>query len=144
MRVNQDELGSKEKCMLKAEEFVKAGKSVVIDNTNCNKFVREFWITAAKNWNVSIRAVMIEVDLALCKHLNQFRLLNTAPTLLEPKRKSLALDWRLVLSPQFKEYAQSDLLKEGFTGGVRSIEFSPTPFADARADQLFRQYLVAG
>lgn len=142
-RVNQDELGTIEKCKLRVEELIKEEKSVVIDNTNCKKGAREFWISVAKEMDVSIRAVLIEVDADLCKHLNQFRLLNAHATLVERNRKSLALDWNFVLGPQFKEYLQADLLTEGFTGGVASIQFTAVSFGDPQSDRLLRQFLVA-
>ncbi len=37
VRVNNDELKTKEKCMKACEENLAQGKSVVIDNTNANR-----------------------------------------------------------------------------------------------------------
>eukprot|EP00606_Chrysophyceae_sp_TOSAG23-5_P001081 GSChrysophyteH2.ASY1.ANO1.1458.1 assembled CDS len=72
--VNQDTLGSVEKCLHKAEEtIVGQNKSVLVDNTNTTRNTRGKWIHLAKRINVNIRCIEFVFDPEVCKLLNVFR-----------------------------------------------------------------------
>jgi bifunctional polynucleotide phosphatase/kinase len=51
-RVNRDTLKTKEKCVKVAEEEIKKGKSVVIDNTNPSQADRKLYLDIAKKHGI--------------------------------------------------------------------------------------------
>lgn len=67
-RVNQDILKSKPKCFAAAKEWLGAGKSVAIDNTNADSTTRKAWITLANEQKVPIRCVYFTSHEELCMH----------------------------------------------------------------------------
>lgn len=67
VRVNQDDLGSKKKCIKVAETALREGKSVVIDRCNFDPSQRKTWIDMAKHLKVkSIKVVDLIVDPEVC------------------------------------------------------------------------------
>lgn len=57
VRISQDELGSKQKCLEKFIELLNAGKDIIIDRTNINKKQRADFITIAQNYNYNIHCL---------------------------------------------------------------------------------------
>jgi len=55
VRVNQDTLKTKQKCFKYAEEMLKEGKSVVVDNTNAYVALRAEWRNLAQRLSVPVR-----------------------------------------------------------------------------------------
>ena len=52
VRVNQDELGSRDACVAKAKEAIEAGKDVLIDRTNISIRQRRTWVNLAKYYDI--------------------------------------------------------------------------------------------
>ncbi|KAE8453109.1 hypothetical protein EG329_012296 [Mollisiaceae sp. DMI_Dod_QoI] len=75
-RINQDILKSREKCIRVADDYLKEGKSVVIDNTNADPEVRSKWVQLAAKHNVPIRCVLFTAGSEICEHNDAVRALN--------------------------------------------------------------------
>jgi bifunctional polynucleotide phosphatase/kinase len=71
--INQDTLKTKAKCHKMVKEFIKEGKSIVIDNTNPNIETREFYINIAKENNYFLTAIHMKTSYELSMHNNYFR-----------------------------------------------------------------------
>lgn len=48
VRINQDELGSRDACVFEAKKAIEAGKDVIIDRTNISIHQRRTWVNLAK------------------------------------------------------------------------------------------------
>ena len=72
-QVSQDLLRSKEKCLSLTDQLLKAGKSVVIDNTNPDTTSRSGYIQIAKKSSVPVRVFWLQTDREHCRHNNMFR-----------------------------------------------------------------------
>jgi predicted kinase len=67
-RVNQDDLGSRNKCKGIMVEAIKAGKKVIIDRVNFDRQQRQSWIDLAHKLGVvNVRCVWLKVDKDTCK-----------------------------------------------------------------------------
>lgn len=64
VRVNQDLLKTRAKCLAVAKEALQQGKSVVVDNTNPTKDVRALWTQLARDQGTQ-RVVSVHFDLTL-------------------------------------------------------------------------------
>jgi len=53
--INQDTLGSRDKCVKAARLSLAGGRSVVVDNTNRDKKTRKIWLDLAKEMGVPVR-----------------------------------------------------------------------------------------
>uniref|UniRef100_A0ABM0MWD8 Bifunctional polynucleotide phosphatase/kinase-like n=1 Tax=Saccoglossus kowalevskii TaxID=10224 RepID=A0ABM0MWD8_SACKO len=71
--VNRDTLGTQSKCKKSCDESLKNGKSVIIDNTNPAKHVRQEYINIAKKHGVPIRCFWFQTSLPLAHHMNLYR-----------------------------------------------------------------------
>ncbi|WWC92336.1 polynucleotide kinase 3'-phosphatase [Kwoniella dendrophila CBS 6074] len=71
--INQDLLGTRDKCLRIAETFLGEGTKVVIDNTNRNKETRAYWIRLAMRMKIPIRLFHFLCPLELAKHNNVYR-----------------------------------------------------------------------
>lgn len=70
---NRDTLKTWQKCVALAEKSVKAGLSVVIDNTNPDKLSRSRYTSIAKEHNIPVRAFWMATSLEHAKHNNTVR-----------------------------------------------------------------------
>lgn len=67
VRINQDELGSRNACKKEAAEALAANKSIVVDRCNFNSGQRQTWIELAKIYQVSrVVAVHLDVPAEVC------------------------------------------------------------------------------
>ncbi len=74
VHINQDECKSKAKCIALTKEALKKNKSVVIDNTNPNIETRNTYTSLAIDSGYKhIRAIVMNTDDAIAKHLNNVR-----------------------------------------------------------------------
>ena len=73
VRVNNDTLKTKEKCMKVCREALDSGKSAVIDNTNPDKDTRSRYTKIAKEKNVPIRCFYFDYEKQICMHNNKQR-----------------------------------------------------------------------
>ncbi|KAK9581022.1 DNA kinase/phosphatase Pnk1 [Aspergillus fumigatus] len=132
-RVNQDNLKTRQKCIKVAKEFLTAGASVVVDNTNADPNTRAEWVRVAKESNVPIRCVYFTSSPELCKHNNAVRAANRS---LNPESRArlpgIAFDDFL---KRFKE----PTMEEGFSDIVR-VDFRFQ--GDDEAKRIWTQYWV--
>lgn len=77
VRVNQDTLKTKDKCLKACKEALQAGKSVIVDNQNKARADRAPYLALAKAEGATALAVYFDVPKELCFHLNTYRMLNT-------------------------------------------------------------------
>lgn len=74
VHINQDTCRIKTKCLSLTETALKKKKSIVIDNTNSNVLSRMDYTSLAKNHGYKhIRAIVMNTDIAIAKHLNNVR-----------------------------------------------------------------------
>lgn len=71
--INRDTLKTPAKCLKVAKEALKAGKSVVIDNTSPKIADRKPYIDAAKAAGANVRCIYFDIPQALAGHLNFYR-----------------------------------------------------------------------
>lgn len=116
-RVNQDILKSREKCFKVAQEHLKDGKSVGIDNTNPDTDVRATWIDIARNAKVPIRCVWFKTPLLLCEHNDAVRSLNAS---FNPETRT---GLPKIAFTGFKSRYKPPQLKEGFQD-ITEVDFT--------------------
>ncbi|KAF2863936.1 PNK3P-domain-containing protein [Piedraia hortae CBS 480.64] len=75
-RANQDALKSRDRCMRAAEDFVRQGKSVVVDNTNADVETRRKWVEWARAQSVPVRLIHFTAPTRLCEHNDTVRALS--------------------------------------------------------------------
>lgn len=73
VHVNQDTFKTKQKCLQVTAEKLAEGKSVVVDNTNPTKDVRQEYIAIAKKSSIPVRCFWFQTPLDLANHLNMYR-----------------------------------------------------------------------
>mmetsp|Transcript_26977 Transcript_26977/g.38013 ORF Transcript_26977/g.38013 Transcript_26977/m.38013 type:complete len:454 (+) Transcript_26977:52-1413(+) len=73
IHVNQDTFKSKQKCLEVTTKSLAEGKSVIVDNTNPTKDVRQEYIAIAKKSNIPVRCFWYQTPLDLANHLNMYR-----------------------------------------------------------------------
>lgn len=74
IRINQDTLKTKAKCLKTTENALqKSSQSIIIDNTNPSKEVRKEYINLAKKYNYKVRIIIKETTKDLSDHLNIVR-----------------------------------------------------------------------
>jgi bifunctional polynucleotide phosphatase/kinase len=71
--INQDTLKTFKKCIVKTTESIENNKSMVIDNTNPSKKVRQEYITLGKKSGYLIHCIYFDVSMDNCKHNNIYR-----------------------------------------------------------------------
>lgn len=81
VRVNQDTLGTKAKCIKLAKETIAKGKCLIIDNTNSDIETRKVYVEMARAAKYHIRFIDIKVDKEMAEHLDEMRveLTNSKP-----------------------------------------------------------------
>ena len=84
-RVNQDILKSRQNCIKAANDFLKEGKSVAIDNTNADPETRAHWLELGKTYRVPVRCVVLSADMNLAQHNDAVRALNE---LMNPEKRT--------------------------------------------------------
>ncbi|GFZ48059.1 hypothetical protein JCM24511_05807 [Saitozyma sp. JCM 24511] len=114
--VNQDLLGSRDKCLRAAEVLLRDNKSVVVDNTNRNRSTRSYWINLAHKLDIPIRVFHFLCPIELAKHNNMYRACY-APTH-EPRRTLLPM----MAFASFAADFEQPTLDEGFDE-LRSVNF---------------------
>ncbi|KZF25768.1 putative DNA 3'-phosphatase Tpp1 [Xylona heveae TC161] len=109
VRVNQDILKTREKCLQRAAQLLGEKQSVVIDNTNADVETRAHWIKLAKAKNVPIRCVYFTASARLCEHNDIVRSLNGE--LMNPEKRTLLPK---VAFTGFTSRFREPTLEEGF------------------------------
>ena len=72
-RINQDSLGSKQKCLKLFNYYVKNKDDIVIDNTNTIKKIRQEYINIAKQENYYIICMNFTNNMKYCMEQNDLR-----------------------------------------------------------------------
>ncbi|GFG02790.1 conserved hypothetical protein [Aspergillus lentulus] len=132
-RVNQDILKTRQKCIKVAKEFLAAGSSVVVDNTNADPNTRAEWVRISKEFNVPIRCVHFTAPPELCKHNNAVRAANRA---LNPESRAPLPG---IAFGDFLKRFKEPTLEEGFSDIVR-VDFRFQGGEEAR--RIWGQYWV--
>lgn len=73
VRVNNDELKTKAKCIKIATQTIEENKSLVIDNTNPSKSTRKQYIDIAKNAGYQVRCIHVTTSYDHARHNMYFR-----------------------------------------------------------------------
>ncbi|KAG5297472.1 polynucleotide kinase [Histoplasma ohiense] len=118
-RVNQDILKSRPKCLKVAKEYLQAGKSVAVDNTNAGPETRAYWIDLAKETNVPIRCIYLSTPPQICKHNDAVRAANPMIESINPESRSSLPG---IAFGDFQRRFQVPMLSEGFQD-ITHVEF---------------------
>ena len=130
--VNQDQLKTEQKCLKKAEEYLKEGKAICVDSTNPTIEKRKAFIDLAKKMNATIRCFYFNYEKELVFHLNNLREVNPFR---DNYTKSVA---DVVIHTWFKRLNAPEI-KEGFDD-LHIIEFIPGPFESKEDEEVFYLY----
>lgn len=135
VRVNNDTLKSRDKCLKAAEEALKEGKSLVIDNTNPAKDTRKLYIDLAKKYKFPVRCFYFDLPKELAFHLDDLRSYNVHREH-ESKRvgKTPVHTWYKYVEPPTKS--------EGFEE-IEVIQFVPGPFKSKDDEEMFYCFVSA-
>lgn len=71
--INMDTLKTKVKCLKECEKQLKLENNVVIDNTNMEIISREDYISLAKKYNYTVKAIIVNCDYDVAYHNNLYR-----------------------------------------------------------------------
>lgn len=127
--VSRDILKDMKKCVSSADAALKAGRSVVIDNTSPKKADREPFIKLAKsNGNIPVRVLFFPFDIQLVQHTNAYR---------ERLLGSSAPHVPLIALRMYFSKMEEPSLSEGIEE-VLKINFVPK-FENEREKKLFYQ-----
>ncbi|KAH6639531.1 polynucleotide kinase 3 phosphatase-domain-containing protein [Boeremia exigua] len=121
IRVNQDILKTREKCVKAATALIDEGKHVVVDNTNADQDVRAVWVNLAKKYSMPIRCVLFTASAKLCEHNDTYRALNLGSETNPENRIMLP---KLAFTSFASRY-RAPMLEEGF-GEIIKIDFEFT------------------
>lgn len=69
--INRDKLGTWQKCVSEAKNYLSSNCSVVIDNTNPDKESRKRFIDIAKSLKIPCRVFLMDVSKEHAKHNNK-------------------------------------------------------------------------
>lgn len=134
VRINQDTLKTRQRCITKATEELLKGNSVAIDNTNANIETRASYIQLAKEIpDVVVRVVQFTADIALCEHNNAVRAF--CPKEGEEKREILPT----LAFTSYKSRYQEPTLAESFAK-IEAVEFVWTGTKEEQ--RFWRMYWV--
>ncbi|KAF2418763.1 putative DNA 3'-phosphatase Tpp1 [Tothia fuscella] len=116
-RVNQDILKTRDRCLKVAEDFLREGKSVAVDNTNANIEARAYWVNLAKKYNVPVRCVYFTASHLVCEHNDKVRALNEG--VLNPEKRTML---PMVAFTSYAQRRQEPRLDEGFQD-ITKVDF---------------------
>lgn len=127
--VNRDTLGTQQKCLTAAKAALKAGNSVLVDNTNPSKASRMVYISLAKQFKVPVRCIHLNIPLTLSHHLNMYRQTRSKGK----QRRVPEVGYRV-----YDKNFEKPEVAEGFTE-VKELPFLPQ-FDSSEDEQLFKQW----
>ena len=129
VRINQDNLKTRQKVIKCLKDNIDEGKKIVIDSTNPQKNGRSEYIKICKEKNYPIRAFVFQVSKELAMHLNNLRSINK-----NRKHYSEPVN-NIPIHTFFKNFEQPETT-EGFKEIVQ-INFVPGPFENEEDKKLF-------
>ena len=131
--VNRDTLGTWEKCVFETEQFLRNGRSVVIDNTNPDIASRSRYIEVAKRVggdSLKVRCFQFLTPVSQSVHNNRFRELTTK----DSDYKKLGWQAFSYYQSRYKE----PVIDEGFDEIVRiTINMR---FRNSRLEKLYKKF----
>ena len=116
-----------------AQESLKAGKSVVIDNTSPSAVARSDYIKLAQKAKVACRCFHLQTSLELAHHLNYFR-----QNVSEGRKRRVPDVGYNVFKKNFEEPS----VAEGFVE-VKKVNFVPQ-FKGKKEEEMFKQWTTGG
>jgi bifunctional polynucleotide phosphatase/kinase len=128
-RINQDQLGTKEKCISACQKAIAEKKSVVIDNLNQTKEQRSRYIPLAKAANIPVRLFYFETSKEVCMHNNKQRAIN-------PHRVHHSKKVGSVIIHSFFKNQEKPTIEEGITE-IKKIPFKEGPFVNADDEKIY-------
>ena len=146
--VNQDLLGTRDKCLRVAEGLLKSGKSVVVgecyatsisrpflmlDNTNRNKSTRAYWVALANQLDVPVRLFHFACPIELAIHNNMYRACYAPPD--EPARTLLPMSAFYTYHGAFEKPGKDEGFEE-----VRTVNFTWDGTEEQK--QLWDRYML--
>ena len=129
VRINQDNLKTKQKVIKCLMQNIDEGKKIVIDCTNPQKNGRSEYIKICKEKNYPIRAFVFQVSKELAMHLNNLRAINK-----NRKHYSEPVN-NIPIHTFFKNFEQPEIT-EGFKEIVQ-VNFVPGPFENEEDKKIF-------
>jgi len=133
VRVNNDTLKTKAKCLKVADEAMAAGKSLVIDNTNPGKATRKEYIDLAKKHNYPVRCFHFDIPKDLAFHLDDLRSYN-----IHRKHESGHVGKTTIHT--FYKNMDPPTLSEGFKE-IEKVNFVAGPFHNKDDEEMFYCYV---
>jgi bifunctional polynucleotide phosphatase/kinase len=133
VQVNQDSLGSKDKCHREAKRAIDGGKSVVIDNTNPAADDRKPYLTMAKAKKIPVRCIRLGTSRDVAVHNNFFRVKET---------KGKVRRIPTVAYHTFNKKLEEPNTKEGFDS-IETLPFVPY-FDTAKKKKLYLERVEKG
>ena len=109
VRVNQDELGSKDKCVELFSKALAEKKNVVVDRCNQDVKQRKLWIDLAQYYSADVKCLYLSVDPDLC--LDRIFLRKNHPTI----TADLSADKKRSIIAQFLRTFEPPTLQEAFS-----------------------------
>ncbi|KIM57653.1 hypothetical protein SCLCIDRAFT_1219345 [Scleroderma citrinum Foug A] len=113
--INQDTLSSRQKCVKATEEALKAGKSVVVDNTNRDVATRKCYLDLAKKHKVRARCFCFSGSMDLAWHNNLYRAYIKPASDSQPRRDVLPY----LAFIGFRENYEEPQVSEGFSDVIK-------------------------
>lgn len=107
--INQDVLGSKQKCIELAYKLLRRDKSIVIDRTNITRKQRKIWIELAKEFKLE-PPILIYMDLEAKLCYNRICKRKDHPVISE--HMPLSRKWSII--SKFIKFVELPELSEGF------------------------------
>ncbi|CAD6992745.1 unnamed protein product [Ceratitis capitata] len=127
---NADKLGTTQSCLKICEKALAAGKSCVVDNTNVDVESRKKFLALAKQYNVSCRCFVMNVQLDLVRHNIKYRHLT------DSNHSKIN---EMVFNMMKKKYTEPTV-GEGFTHIIK-VNLKPS-FQSKADEELYKLYLL--
>ncbi|TGZ80341.1 polynucleotide kinase 3'-phosphatase [Ascodesmis nigricans] len=115
VRVNQDLLKSRGKCITQTKKLLAEGMSVVVDNTNADVKTRAIWIELAEKHNLKPRCVYFATPPEICLHNDAVRAFSDKESFNPEKRDPLPG----IAFTSYKSRFEEPKKEEGFEELVR-------------------------
>ena len=129
VRINQDNLKTKEKVIKCLIQNIEEGKKIVIDSTNPQKNNRSEYVKICNKYKYPIRVFVFQVSKELAMHLNNLRAIN------KNRKHYSGYVNNIPIHTFFKNFEEPET-KEGFTEIVH-VNFVPGPFENEEDKKLF-------
>ena len=129
VRINQDNLKTREKVIKALIQNINDGKKIVIDSTNPQKNSRSEFINICKKNKYPIRAFVFKMEKEFAMHLNNLRAINK-------NRKHFSGHVNNIPIHTFYKNYQKPEISEGFNEIV-DVNFVPGPFENEDDKKIF-------